>query len=86
MALIITDRFKKAYQQLPPSIQPKVKKALRLLAENPRHPSLRVRKIQGVPNIYEGRIDQKYRFSFQFEGDDKILRNIDNHDDCLKNP
>lgn len=63
-----------------------MKKAIRLLDENPRHPSLRVRKIQGVENIFEGRVDQKYRFSFEFSGDDKILRNVDNHDECLKNP
>ena len=86
MALIITNRFKKAYQQLPPNIQNKVKKALRLLDEDPRYPSLRVKPIQGTDKIYEGRIDRKYRFSFEFNGDDKILRNVDNHDECLKNP
>ena len=86
MALIITNRFKKAYQQLPPDIQNKVKKALRLLDEDPRYPSLRVKPIQGTDKIYEGRIDRKYRFSFEFNGDDKILRNVDNHDECLKNP
>lgn len=86
MPLIFTDRFKKAYQKLPVDLQEKVKKALRFLDENPRHPSLRVRKIEGTTDIYEGRVDQKYRFSFQFEGEDKILRNVDNHDECLKNP
>jgi mRNA-degrading endonuclease RelE of RelBE toxin-antitoxin system len=86
MALIITNRFKKAYQQLPPDVQNKVKKALRLLDEDPRYPSLRVKPIQGTDKIYEGRIDRKYRFSFEFAGDDKILRNVDNHDECLKNP
>lgn len=86
MALIITNRFKKAYQQLPPDVQNKVKKALRLLDEDPRYPSLRVKPIQGTDKIYEGRIDRKYRFSFEFNGDDKILRNVDNHDECLKNP
>jgi mRNA-degrading endonuclease RelE of RelBE toxin-antitoxin system len=86
MPLVFTDRFKKAYQRLPIDIQQKVKKALRFLDENPRHPSLQVRKIQGTDNIYEGRVDQKYRFSFQFEGEDKILRNVDNHDECLNNP
>jgi mRNA-degrading endonuclease RelE of RelBE toxin-antitoxin system len=86
MALIITNRFKKAYQQLPQEIQNKVKKALRLLDEDPRYPSLRFKPIQGTDKIYEGRIDRKYRFSFEFDGDDKILRNVDNHDDCLKNP
>ena len=86
MPLVITNRFKKAYQQLPKEIQGKVKKALRLLDEDPRYPSLRVKRIQGTDKIYEGRIDQKYRFSFEFDGDDKILRNVDNHDECLKNP
>ncbi len=86
MPLVITRRFKKAYQKLPARIQKKVKKALTLLDENPRHPSLRVRKIQGTPDIFEGRIDRQYRFSFQFSGQDKVLRNVDNHDDCLKNP
>ena len=86
MAIIITDRFNKAYQQLSTEIQSKVKKAIQLLAENPHHPSLRTHKIQGVSYIYEGRIDQKYRFTFQLEGEDKILRNVDNHDECLKNP
>ena len=86
MPLIFTNRFKKAYQQLPKEIQGKVKKALRYLDENPRYPSLRVKRIQGTAKIYEGRIDQKYRFSFEFDGDDKILRHVDNHDDCLKHP
>ena len=86
MPLVITDRFHKTYRNLPPAIQKKVQKALRLLDENSRHPSVRAKKIQGTTNIYEGRIDRKYRFSFEFDGEDKILRNVDNHDDCLKNP
>ncbi len=85
-----TERFKKAFRALPASIQQKAIKALRLLAENPHHPSLQVKKIQGMENIWEGRVDQKYRFTFQFENENDqmvvVLRNIDNHDDCLKNP
>lgn len=85
-----TERFKKAFRALPVSIQQKAIKALRLLAENPRHPSLQVKKIQGTENIWEGRVDQKYRFTFQFENENDqvviVLRNIDNHDDCLKHP
>ena len=85
MPIIITNRFKQAYQKLSPQIQNKVKKSLPFLDENLHHPSLRVRKIQGVEKICEGRVDRKYRFSFQIEGDDVILGNVDNHDDCLKN-
>ena len=86
MALIFTNRFKKAYQRLPKTTQNKVKKALRLLVENPRHPSLHIKRIQGTDKISEGRIDLKYRFSFEYDNEDILLRNVDNHDECLKNP
>lgn len=86
MALIFTNRFKKAYQRLPQTIQNKVKKALRLLLENPRHPSLHIKRIQGTDKIFEGRIDLKYRFSFEYDNEDILLRNVDNHDECLKKP
>ena len=86
MPLIFTRRFKKAYQRLPMPVQNKVKKALRLLDENPHYPSLRIKRIQGTDKLYEGRIDRKYRFSFEFDGEDILLRNVDNHDECLKNP
>ena len=39
--------FKKAYQRLSPVLQKQVDEALRLLVTNVRHPSLRVKKIQG---------------------------------------
>ncbi len=85
-----TERFKKAFRALPAPIREKAIKALRLLADNPRHPSLWVKKVQGTESIWEARVDQKYRFTFQFENENDqivvILRNIDNHDDCLKNP
>ena len=86
MPIVITDRFKRAYSKLPPEIRQKVKKALRLLDADPRHPSLRVHPIRGTSGIYEARVDQKYRMSFEFSGDDKIMRNVDNHDECLKKP
>jgi mRNA-degrading endonuclease RelE of RelBE toxin-antitoxin system len=86
MPVIFTERFVRAYDRLPEEIRKKVKKAIRLLDENPRHPSLRVHPIRGAANIYEARVDQKYRLSFEFDGEKKTLRNVDNHDDCLKNP
>ena len=47
--------------------------------------------MQGRDGIGEARIDQKYRFTFHYEklGQGEILcvlRNVDNHDECLKNP
>lgn len=87
-----TDRFKQAYQSLPVDIQEKVKKAFRLFQDDPHHPSLGVKKIKGTSGIWEGRVDQQYRFTFQYDKDSEssetvvVFRNIDNHDECLKNP
>ena len=86
MALVFSKRFKKAYRKLPRHIKPKVKKALQLLETDRRFPSLQVRKIRATDDVYEGRVDLKYRFSFHLSGKDIILRNVDNHDECLKNP
>jgi len=86
MPIVFTDRFVRAYDRLPDEVRQKVKKALRLLDSDARHPSLRVHPIRGHPGIYEARVDQKYRMSFEFDGDDQIMRNMDNHDECLKSP
>jgi mRNA-degrading endonuclease RelE of RelBE toxin-antitoxin system len=44
MTLLLTDRFKEDFRRLPKAIQRRTEKALRLLAENLRHPSLRAKK------------------------------------------
>ena len=81
------NRFKNAYVKLPGTIRKKVDKAIRLLADNPQHPSLRSKKIQGVRGIYEARIDRNYRMTYERLGDDVIrLRVVGKHDDALKNP
>jgi mRNA-degrading endonuclease RelE of RelBE toxin-antitoxin system len=86
MPVILSNRFLSAYDRLPLEIRKKVRKALKLLDSNPRHPSLQIHPIKGIQGIYEARIDRKYRMSFQFDGENKVMRNVDNHDECLKNP
>jgi mRNA-degrading endonuclease RelE of RelBE toxin-antitoxin system len=86
-----TERFLKAYRILPVKIQGKLLKALKLMEQNQRHPSLRVRKMEGHEGIWEARVDLKYRFTFHYEKDSSgevfcVFRNVDNHDECLKNP
>ena len=87
-----TERFKKAFLGLPNPIQQKVAKAFVLFQEDPSYPSLGVKKMQGHANIWEGRIDRQYRFTFHFEKGEAsgdticVFRNVDNHDECLKNP
>ena len=68
------------YNQLPDEIKAKVAKAFDLFRQNPGHPSLGVKKMQGFGNRYEGRIDQSYRFTSHFEEDIAVFTKIGKHD------
>jgi mRNA-degrading endonuclease RelE of RelBE toxin-antitoxin system len=82
-----TERFEQDFLRLPPELQKKVLKVLRLLAENPRHPSLQTKPIQGARGLYEARIDQSYRMTYQhLPNDVLLLRAAGKHDETLKNP
>jgi addiction module RelE/StbE family toxin len=82
-----TRRFLKSFARLPAAVQEKIKKQIALLAENPRHPSLQSKPIQGAPGIYEARVDADYRLTYEREADDTlVLRVVGRHDDALKKP
>ena len=83
----LTETFKKGYANLPLKIQKKAEKALRLLATNPRHPSLRSKPVEGAKGIYEARVDQGYRMTYErLDGDVLRLRVIGKHDETIKKP
>ncbi|MBM3248762.1 MAG: hypothetical protein FJZ10_05045 [Candidatus Omnitrophica bacterium] len=86
MNFILTTRFEKAYKSLPEEIKTKVKDALRTLADNFKHPSLHVKKIQGTKDIWEARVSSDYRITFQVIKGYFILRNVGHHDPTLRNP
>ena len=90
MIFIRSDRFKQAFRSLPKEVQKKAVRTLHLMSEDMFYPSLVVKKIQGYPGVWEVRVDINYRLTFQYEQKDGeticILRNIDNHIECLKNP
>jgi mRNA-degrading endonuclease RelE of RelBE toxin-antitoxin system len=77
--------FERDYNALPKLIKDQADKQFALLLENPHHPSLRVKKIKGHPNIFEGRVTKSYRFTFQISGEIYMLRRIGTHD-VLKTP
>jgi len=64
MKLQPTERFRTDYERLPQRLQHRVDKALGLLLENPRHPSLQIH----------------YRFTFTLEGDTYVLLRVGTHD------
>ena len=86
MRIQTTRPFDKDYVDLPEKIKERADKQFTLLLENSRHPSLRIKKMAGHPDIWEGSITLKYRFTFQIEGDIYILRRIGEHERVLRKP
>jgi mRNA-degrading endonuclease RelE of RelBE toxin-antitoxin system len=85
MKIQTTKPFDKDYDALLEPMKDRADKQFILLLENPNHPSLRLKKIKGHPNIWEGRITKSYRFTFQISGEMYMLRRIGTHD-ILKTP
>lgn len=73
------DRFKKDYQKLPSDIQQRVEQKLRFLLRDPRHPSLRVRKLRGVEGLWELSVTMNYRVIFEIEGEYCVLLGVGSH-------
>lgn len=87
MKIVFTKPFVEDYRGLPHEIQLLVDKSLLFLEENPKHPSLRIKKILGTSEkIFEGRVSRDYRFTFQIEKDIYLLRRVGPHNRALKKP
>jgi len=86
MKLLFTKLFDRDYEKLPRTIQKQCDKQLLTLLKNPQHPSLRISKIRGFKNIWEGRITKGYRFTFQIFKDIYLIRRIGKHNEVLRKP
>lgn len=80
-----TPKFVKTYRQKPPEMREAIRKAVTLLRTNPRHKSLRSRKMQGHPDVWEARVTQGDRLTYHFEDGTIVLRRHCNHS-MLRNP
>ena len=74
-----TNSFLKDYRSLPPDIQARVDKQLTLLLDNPKHPSLRLKKLKGTDR-FEIRVSKGYRLTLSSVGDYLELRRVGTHD------
>lgn len=74
-----TDAFLRDYRTLPVAIRERVDKQLRLLFENFRHPSLRLKKLKGTDR-FEIRISQGYRLTLRLDQGVMELRRVGTHD------
>ena len=86
MKIQYTELFRKKVEILPVDIKKALRIKLELMVENPRHPSLRTKKIQGQEGIFEASVTMGIRMTWQYTDDGILLRNIGEHDTTLKNP
>lgn len=82
MTIQFSTGFKRQYQKLSNIHRKKFAKQLSYLTENPKHPSLRSRKMAGAEK-FEARIDRHYRFTYIFTDNEIWLLTIGPHDEGL---
>ncbi len=86
MEILFTEQFDQAYQNLTLAEKRNVRKALTLLGDNPSHPSLRLKKMEGRKDIWEARPSKRLRMTFEMAGAIIFMRNVGEHDKVLKRP
>ena len=68
-----TQRFKKNYKKLADKEKEQFKRKMRLFVENPFHPSLRTKHIQGAKDYFEFSVNMDIRVIWFYENDKMII-------------
>lgn len=76
-------RFQKHFKRLSTQEKNQLKTKLELLAQNPSHPSLRTKRIQGT-DLFECSVNMDIRIIWYYEGDKMIILLDLGHHDILK--
>jgi hypothetical protein len=76
-----TRRFRDAYEALPSEIRRSADRAYQFFEQDPRHPSLRFKKVHPTEPVYSVRITREYRALGLLEGDTVIWFWIGSHAD-----
>lgn len=69
MRVRYSERFRRSYDEAPPTIQRAFNRCIALLLHNFRHPSLRAKKYDEARGIWQARLNGGWRFYFTIEGD-----------------
>ncbi len=79
-----THRFLKRFEDLTEQEKRQIRNKLNILAENPSHPSLRTKRIQGSKGLFECSVNMDIRIIWYYEGDKLIIIVDVGHHDILK--
>jgi len=64
-----SERAGKTIENLTPQLRKALFKQVKLLEQNPRHPSLRVKKYDESQNLWQARVNKDWRFYFFIQDD-----------------
>jgi hypothetical protein len=91
--LRLTKRFTDQAAKLPDKVLDQLEKRLEQLQAEPKYPSLGTHPVEGAvgdfgDKVFELYVNMKYRATWEYgpKKGEITLRNIDNHNDCLKKP
>ena len=79
-----TTRFQKHFKTLNSQEKNQIIKKLKLLSENPTHPSLRTKRIEGTDDLFESSVNMDIRIIWYYESDIIIILADVGHHDILK--
>ena len=79
-----TKRFEKHFKKLTAQEKTQLLNKLVLLSQNPAHPSLRTKRIQGTDSLYESSVNMDIRIIWYYEDDVMIILVDTGHHDILK--
>jgi len=79
-----SNRFRRDYKKLSPKIKKILQAKLKLMSENPKHPSLRAKKVKSEKDIFEASINMNIRVTWQYSENKILLICIRPHDKVLK--
>lgn len=82
--LTFTVRFEKHFAVLTMTEKKQLRRKLELLTENPYHPSLRTKRIQGTDNLFECSVNMDIRIIWYYEGERMIILLDVGHHNILK--
>ena len=79
MRVVLTDPFVEGLLKAPPDVQKTFGKQLAHLLRDPRHPSLRAKKLEDKTERWYARVNDDWRFYYYREGDTYFLVDITPH-------
>ena len=84
LKITYTPRFQKHYNKLTDTEKKQFRNKLSIFAENPLHPSLRTKRIQGTDDLFEFSVNMDIRVIWFYEGETLVALVDIGHHDILK--